>query len=558
MVLAQRQVRDLLATEGYFRAKVTVWRDDGTGRPKDVASAPAVAASAQNASANRASAKHPVVVISIQPGPITVVKQAQVTFAGDIATTTNPDAVTQRTDISKNWSERVGSNHRFTQQTWRDAKTNALRSLVEHRYPRGRISFSQADIDAARANARLAVTLDSGPPFYLGPATVDGANRYPKDLAVRLSWLRPGQVYDQPKIIEAQQRLSASGYYDSSYISIDPDTAHPEAAPVHYSLTEAKRYKMQLGIGYRTDSGPRTSVEWRDNTFLGTTWRNDTALVVSAKEPLMQSGLTSLPNMDGWRWNMMGRAMQQDDGMLTTNSTMARVGRIQNTPQFDRSMFLQYDNAIVTGSGAASNVQVGDGAALAVFLGWTGRYFDSMLNPRRGYGLQGGLGLGITTKGQSNPFVRLAGRWVGILPVGSGGSRFAMRAEAGTLLASSNARVPSTYLWRTGGDLTVRGYSYRSIGVPLNQGVIAPGRYMASGSIEYQRPILQAYAPGLIEHVMFVDVGSVASRPADMRASVGVGTGLRLITPAGPMEIDVAYGLKVHQIRLHLLVGLNF
>jgi translocation and assembly module TamA len=557
MALAQRQVGDLLATEGYFSPQVTVQREAAvpdaaanaaTGQP--AAPAPVDASSAEQATAR------PVVVIAIEPGPVTRVRQAQVDFIGDIATTQDSGAAAQRAGITSGWGLQPG--RRFTQEAWRDAKTAGLRALVERRYPRGRIGASRAEVDAPQAQAKLDVTLDSGPPFYLGAATVEGVRRYPADLPQRLSWLKPGDVYDQQKLVDAQQRLAASGYYDSAYVSIDPDTADPAAAPVHYSVTEAKRYKLQLGVGYRTDSGPRESVDWRDNTFMGTTWRNDTTLRIDPKEPLLQTGLTSLPNVNGWRWNTLARVMQQDDGMLTTNSQTLRAGRMQSAPQYDRSVYLQYDNAVVTGSGTASNVRVGDGAAASVNLSWTGRYFDSLPMPRRGFGLSGSVGLGVTTKGRADPFVRLWGRGLTLIPAGSGGSRFALRAELGALFASAGARVPATYLWRTGGDTTVRGYAYRTIGVHLQQGVIAPGRYLALGSVEYQRPILQRRWPGLLEHVLFVDVGDVANHPNDLRAQVGVGTGLRLITPAGPMELDVAYGVQAHQFRLHMNVGFTF
>ena len=560
MALARRQVQELLATEGYFSARVTV-RQEGAalGAAGDAAAdrpdtpLPTLPAAPENASAAGPAAR-PVVVIAIDPGPAAVVRQARVDFAGDIATAQDPGAAAQRAGIQDGWGLQPG--RRFTQEAWSDAKTAALRALVARRYPRGRIGASQADVDAPQA--LLSVTLDSGPPFYLGTATVEGARRYPDDLPQRLSWLRPGDEYDQQNLMRAQQRLAASGYYDSAYISIDPDTDTPTAAPVHYSVTEAKRYKLQLGVGYRTDSGARASVEWRDNTFMGTTWRNDTALRIDTKEPLLQTGLTSLPNADGWRWNTLARVMQQDDGMLTTNSQTLRAGRMQGTPQFDRSVYLQYDNAVVTGSGAANSVKVGDGAAASVNINWMGRYFDSLPVPRRGFGLAGSVGLGVTTKGKSNPFMRLTGRWTGLIPVGSGGSRFALRTELGAILANAGARIPATYLWRTGGDTTVRGYGYRAIGVPLQQGVIAPGRYLAAGSIEYQRPIMQQRWPGLLEHVLFVDVGSVANQLNDLRARVGVGTGVRLITPAGPMEMAVAYGVQAHQFRLHLSVGFSF
>jgi translocation and assembly module TamA len=38
----------------------------------------------------------------------------------------------------------------------------------------------------------------------------------------------------------------------------------------------------------------------------------------------------------------------------------------------------------------------------------------------------------------------------------------------------------------------------------------------------------------------------------------GVGTGVRLISPAGPMELSVAYGVQAHKFRLHMNVGFTF
>ena len=145
-----------------------------------------------------------------------------------------------------------------------------------------------------------------------------------------------------------------------------------------------------------------------------------------------------------------------------------------------------------------------------------------------------------------------------MVPLGAGDSRLALRAEGGAVIGARQARLPATQLFRTGGDATVRGYAYRSIGIPLGGNWVGPGRLMALGSVEWQRPIAQQRWPGLLEHVLFVDVGSVANHASDLRAHWGVGTGLRLITPVGPMELDLAYGLQSHEVRLHMRVGFNF
>ena len=532
MALAGRNARELLGTEGYFAPGVQVRREGAAGA-------------------------RPTVVIAIEPGPATTVQQVDVDFAGDIAHDADAGAQAQRAAITAGWSLPPG--RRFTQQRWSDAKTGALRQLLAQRYPRGRIAASQADVDASAAQARLRVQLDSGPLFRLGTARVLGASRYPPELAERLSWLRAGDAYDQKALVDAQQRLVESGYYDGASITIDPE-GDAAAAPVTYTVTEAKRHKLQLGVGYSTDSGPRLSLEHRDNTTFGTSWRSDTTLQLDRKAPLAQLELHSLPDADHWRTALFARHMRQDDGALVTTSQTLRAGRLQSGPRFDRNVYLQYEQANVTGAASvvAPDALVGDGAALSLNAAWTGRFFDSPTLPTRGHGLSGEIGVGVTTMGVRKPFTRLTGRWLDIVPVGTGGSRLALRAEGGAVIGARQARLPATQLFRTGGDATVRGYAYRSIGIPLGGNWVGPGRIMALGSVEWQRPIAQQRWPGLLEHVLFVDVGSVANHASDLRAHWGVGTGLRLITPVGPMELDVAYGLQSHAFRLHMRVGFNF
>jgi translocation and assembly module TamA len=118
--------------------------------------------------------------------------------------------------------------------------------------------------------------------------------------------------------------------------------------------------------------------------------------------------------------------------------------------------------------------------------------------------------------------------------------------------------LPSTQLFRTGGDTTVRGYGFRDIGVELPGGGIGPGRFMAVGSVEWQRPIRLAGVDSAWESLLFVDAGSVANRVADLRPAVGVGTGVRWRSPIGPVEAAVAYGVKARRLRLHLSVGFQF
>lgn len=530
IVLAERNVRNLVGTLGYFSPAISITREGGANQK-------------------------PTIVVAVEPGQATTVGAVAIDFAGDIAESPDPDAKAQRAEIQRDWRLPVGQ--RFTQDAWDGAKTQALRELVARRYPAGKLAGSLADVDAPEHSAALSLKLDSGPLYRLGPLQVSGVERYDPVLVPRLARLTPGTPYDQNRLNEAQQRLASSGYFDSAYIFVDPES-DPNAAPVQVQVREAKLQKIILGVGVTTDSGPRASVEHTHQRVPGTSWRAVTKLQLEKTAPYAQTEWTSIPDESHWRWVALARAERVDDDDLVTRSSRLRFGRTQAGERIDRNMYLQYDRASVSGSGQinSSAADIGDGSALSANYVWTGRYFDSLPFPNKGYGLGFELGGGTTLGAERLPFSRAVGRWLGIVPLERG--RIAMRAEGGAVIAKDSARIPGTLLFRTGGDTTVRGYGYRDIGITLANGVTAPGRYMAVGSVEYQRPLLQGGRPSEWENTFFIDAGAVADNPKDMKPSVGLGTGVRWRSPIGPLQMDVAYGVKPKQLRLHVSVGFVF
>ncbi len=57
---------------------------------------------------------------------------------------------------------------------------------------------------------------------------------------------------------------------------------------------------------------------------------------------------------------------------------------------------------------------------------------------------------------------------------------------------------------------------------------------------------------------LFVDTGNVASTFGSMKLATGVGTGLRVRTPAGPLSVDLAYAVRDKNVRLHFSLGIAF
>jgi translocation and assembly module TamA len=129
------------------------------------------------------------------------------------------------------------------------------------------------------------------------------------------------------------------------------------------------------------------------------------------------------------------------------------------------------------------------------------------------------------------------------------------RVEAGQVIKKAAVAVPQSQLWRAGGDDSVRGYGYRSLG-PLVDGAVSGGAALLTASLEVARPI-SARMPSLWGAV-FIDAGNAADNFKQLDPAVGTGIGLRWRSPVGPLRLDWAYGRAVHKARIHFSVGIAF
>ena len=533
---ADANARELLGTMGYFAPTITVELTDTPGSRQ----APRT------------------VVVTVEPGPQTRIATADIGFtetAGDDASGTRR----QQQRVQRDWSLSPGQP--FTQSAWDAAKTGGLRQLQARRHPAARIANSRAEIDADTHEAKLGVTYDTGPAYRFGPLRVQGHERYDPDGARRLARLPTGATYDEAEMLDAQLRLASSGYYDAVFLTLDTEGTDPAAAPVVAQVREAPLQKLVFGPGFSTDSGARLSLEHIHNRLPGIGWRAVSKLSLDRETQRIETEATALPDEDGWRWFAGAQLQRENTGDYDVNSGRVRSGRSQSTRNIDRNYFVQYDYALSQGLNAPPS-----GSAVSVNYGWTGRYFNNQTAPTSGHGLAAELGVGTTLRPERDPFVRALLRWQTFIPAGrvvddagiGRNARISLRAEGGAVLAREGAEIPVTQLFITGGDTTVRGYGYRSIGARTDNDQLYGGRYLAVASAEWQRPIVYRGAMTDWESTVFIDAGAVADRVGDLSPRVGVGAGVRWRSPVGPLQADLAYGVKSKDVRLHLRLGFSF
>jgi len=182
--------------------------------------------------------------------------------------------------------------------------------------------------------------------------------------------------------------------------------------------------------------------------------------------------------------------------------------------------------------------------------GHTWRSTDDLLSPRDGLVAQ--IELGAAPSGLSSRlFGRAIGRLAWFQPLARD-TDFTARLQAGAVIAPASSGIPQAMLFRTGGDTTVRGYAFESLGVQQGQATVG-GRYVVVANAEAIHWVGEGWGIAA-----FVDAGNAVDTTKDMELKLGYGIGARVKSPIGPFRLDLAYGRDVREFRIHFSVGLAF
>ncbi|WP_050414662.1 autotransporter assembly complex family protein [Azoarcus sp. CIB] len=517
---ARREAAELLATEGYFSPEVRLEREDEDDWK-----------------------------LTVVPGTPAKVVAVDVQLEGALGGEGEALAV-RRAQLRNAWPLAAGQV--FRQSAWDDAKRRLLDDVASRDYAAARIADSRAEVDPDAATVRLAVTVDSGPPFFLGPIEVSGLKNLPADLVERFSRLQPGRPFNQDELLALQGTLQNVPQFASVVVDIERDPALAAAVPVRVQVSEARSRQLGFGAGYSSNTGFRGEISWRDMNLFGRGWELASALRVEQLRQSLFADVFLPPAPEGHRDSVGAAAehstvegltlMTQAVGVARTNTRAIAGGTTIDTRL---ALRLQQEERKLDGGDTTRR------KALTLNWSWTRRMVDDALDPRRGDVLQVEIGGGSRALLSDQNFVRLYGRYVRYLPV-AGRDVLILRAEAGATLAKSRDGVPQDFLFRTGGTQTVRGYAYQSLGVQEADAIVG-GRYLAVASAEYVhwfRPQWGAAA--------FIDAGDAADDRDIFELKKGYGVGARWKSPAGPLALDLAWGQAERRLRLHLGIAIAF
>lgn len=508
---SRREISDLLATEGYFNPQIRI--DRGAGKDWKVV---------------------------IEPGARATISEVRLDFEGEIAGA-GDDGVRA---LREGWRLPVGEP--FRQAAWDAAKQQLLDTVSAHRYAAAHIVQSRAEVDPDAATARLSLTLDSGPAFYLGELQVEGLEALPEDLVRRYSTLKPGAPYDRDALLAFQSGLQNTPHFASVVVDIDRDPALAAAVPVRVQVAEAKPKTLGFGGGFSTNTGYRVEASYRDVNLLRRGWELGTGLRLEQRRQSLYADVFLPP--EGQQRDSFGALIDRSNVEgLKIGSEAVGVARKTVRGDIETQLALRLQRERVQPDGARAS----EHNTLTANWTWIRRAVDDLLDPRSGNVMEFQVGGGSSIALSDQNFVRLYGRLVHYRPVGER-DVLILRAEGGATLAPSRDGIPQDFLFRTGGAQTVRGYAYQSLGVREGSATVG-GRYLGVMSAEYVRWFRPDWGAAV-----FVDAGDATDDRRNFDLRTGYGVGARWRSPAGPLAMDLAWGQQEQKLRLHFSVAIAF
>lgn len=538
------QARELLQTEGYFNAQVNATLGPGNDNPE--------------------------VLVQVEPGPRAVIQAVQIDVAGSLALAQDrqqADAVALVERLRKDFGLTPGEP--YTQAGWGSAKNGLLAQLRAEGYTLATLSGTSAKVDAEANQAQLFVFVDSGPQLIIQGTRYEGLRHVDAPAVAALLTYRDGQPLREHDLQDTQDRLVKTNLFDTVAVTVAPEvfetndgsqapidtSAEQLRVPVVVKLRERAMQQATVGVGASDTTGPRVTLEHVHQNPFGIDWQSKTKLQLASQSRQVAVDLLSYPLHDGRRNLISGALARTEEAGLVVQSQALRVGRTHDTRRQERLIYLQWERDRTRN--ASTGAAVDDTSAFSLNQHWVWRDLDNPILPTRGYSVSAEVGAGRSyhSDEDSGFFGRAHGRLTGYWPLMAGFFGQA-RVEGGQILAPNRVAVPYTALFRVGGDDTVRGYDYKSLGPADAAGNATGGRVMAAASVELARPISRKL-PG-VWWAAFADTGNAANNWQEFDPAIGYGVGLRWRSPVGPLRIDLAYGEKVRRARLHFSVGITF
>lgn len=423
-----------------------------------------------------------------------------------------------------------------------------------HGYFDGDFEHAQIAVNTAEKTAEIALVFNTGPRYRIGEINLQH-DILRDDFLRRYYNIAPGDYYDSDKLLELKNLYNASNYFSVASVAPDLQSLKNTQVPINIQLEARKRHEYSMGVGVDTDAGPRVLLGFEDR------YVNDSGHSIAADLNAAEKKTTALlaytipmrrPSHEFLRF-YTGYEKEITDTSSSYKDTYGSSYTYYQDNEWLQTYALDYeqeDSTIGTDPEKSTDLIVPS-------VSFNHTETDGTPYPQGGWSLLAKLSGSPQSLGSDFSFVQLylRGKYIKGFSFG----RFLFRSEIGTTQLDDFSDLPASVRFFAGGDTSVRGYAYESLGPTetvvgsdgVAKEVVVGGNNLLVNSIEYDYLFKDTKWAAAI----FFDAGNAAD-DTEIEVKRGAGVGARWISPIGPIRIDVAKALDGDEgWRLHITMG---
>ncbi|MDX1490622.1 MAG: autotransporter assembly complex family protein [Pseudohongiellaceae bacterium] len=480
------------------------------------------------------------------------VNEGQAVLVGDIQLNINSDSLlTEETFLR---SSAITSGSALNHAHYENLKSQISSAAVENGYFDARFTRSEIAIDLERNIADIHIEFNSGPRYGFGAIDIAPVEGLSESFIRRFLNIEEGAPYSAGELALLRQNLNDSQYFTEVSVSPVLNATHLQASnrtvPVSVTLQTRPKQAWSIGLGATTDIGPRVTLAY-ENRYLnrkGHRLSSDISVSTVEQKPQLNYVIPlSDPSHDSLSFNIayLGQRNESFDSDIYQIGSNYRSdvdlpwlgdGWLQN-------VFLNYqrEDSTLNNISEKSNLTIGG-------LSWSVTRSDDPVFPSKGWRLFTQVSGASESFGSDLSFMQLYASAKIVTSIGEG--RILARTEIATTLVDELQELPVSIRYFTGGDQSVRGYQYESLGALNEAGETIGGKHLATASIEYDFPIRNGW-----RLAVFHDAGNSFANFSTKNLKRSIGFGLRWRSPIGAIRADLASGIGDRSVRLHITMG---
>ena len=405
-------------------------------------------------------------------------------------------------------------------------------------------------VDPVKGVADIRLVLETGSRYRFGKVTVEQSvlsSSYMK----KYVQLREGDFFSTDALVEQQQLLQSSGYYGNVRVRARYKLATNLQVPVDIIAEPAKRSLYRGRIGYGTDTGFRMGADYELRWLDSKGSRLTSTLNYSETEVLGNISyiVPTEKRLDEYMRYYFNISREYGDDIDSQTFELGAEYHRLNSSGWDQIASLRYlnDKTQATGEPELETEFLIAGIRVQKSVA------DNPVFTRKGWFLRAGLEGAYEGFISSSDLLQATMYAKLIQPAGDKG-RLIVRSEIGSTFFADADQLPKSLRFFAGGDNSVRGYGYESLGPKNDAGTVIGGIHLFTASLEYEYLFKDPWGAAI-----FVDTGNAFNDWGKMDLQTGVGFGARWRSPIGPVRVDVAWPTDdFSDPRLHLSIGPDF